>query len=279
MERACFDAVRSNAVLLEELKHCEADVDCREVASLVAGHCGTFVNELAFTAQRETVSENLHACDSIPQVVFPCPKLRAACRQNRCEGEPIAEIPEECSEQTAALTTAAAASRACTEDQQCGLFLGVATTNEWLGANVKPRSALSLACGTTLEPLFAIPPPGPRLGEAPFPICNAGRCEVLDGTEKFTTTVSAKSDSLEVTQPDECINSFVRSLHGRLVNLSFRVSIARDGSLNQFEFFEPESLSPAAARLFAYQLHQCRMPVVRGGHPVSVRMTYRMHVR
>ncbi|MGV3623027.1 MAG: hypothetical protein ACO1OB_19565 [Archangium sp.] len=277
VEVACMEAVRSNAQLLatDELTQCENDVDCREVAALVSGRCGTFVNEREFVSRQRTVRENLHACDTIPQVVFPCPKLRAACRQHRCEGEPIAEIADDCAEQTAKLKASSSASLRCTEDSQCQAFLNGAATSQWLEENAPQRSALSLACGTTVEPLFAVDARKRRASDEPFPACNDGRCVILKGDETYTTKVRADSLPLDkVTEIDPCfINVLIRA---RMPKMVVRATVAHDGSVNQFEFLHPSNLTPAAMRSYAYQLHQCRVPFTRGGQPVSFRWTLTM---
>lgn len=283
-ERACLAALdeTNERFAAPELVRCEHDLDCRAVAPLVSGRCNVFANAAAFEAQREAIRAQVATCEPVVQVVPRCPRLRPTCQSGRCAGEPISELPDECTELTESLLTDAKKGNACQLDEECTVLGGTPTSVAFVSASLERREHLARACGTVPPPLFAVK----EATEEAF--CVAGRCVSERASPQFTTVVRGKRQLVPPELDHECIKDrflatfrdprefYVRPREWVLVYVA---NLDTEGRQNQFEFVVPSGLSVEAQHAFASRLSECRakQPARYRGKPIAIRERFTIH--
>lgn len=121
--RACLDAITRSGERLasDEFATCARDSDCRGVSALLSGHCGTIANAKVFDAHLEEFRAQTATCGPVLQLAPACLRLQPVCRESRCAGEPISEMPDECAELRASLEADAEKANTCSVDAECTL--------------------------------------------------------------------------------------------------------------------------------------------------------------
>lgn len=275
-ERACLGAIEQAGARLasDEFRGCERDSDCQGVSPLLSGRCGTFANAKRFDEHLDEFRAQTQTCRPVVQIMPRCVRLQPVCRANRCEGEPIATIPDECDELGKALAADADRANTCQADEDCA-SLGEderPTSTAFLAASLERQEKLARACGTIPPLLSSVR----RMPSDAF--CVAGRCSNERAAAKFTTVVR---DRLPITRPkfeSDCLGEqFLASFkqhhpRGREWLLSFVANIDEEGRANQFEFQVPDDLSVEAQHALASRIAQCRAEPARyRGKPIAVR--------
>lgn len=275
-ERACLDALTLNGSRLDsaEFTACERDLDCRGVSALLSGRCGAVVNARVFDSHLTEFAQQTATCDPVLQLVPRCPHLRPVCRAHVCAEEAVAELPDECAEQRAALIASADTANRCELDAQCTVLEDRPTSVEFAASSLDQQEHLAQACGTVPPKLFLVRP------ETTEAFCVSGRCVSEKASPQFTTVVR---DRHAFTRPefdstclkDQFLASFTNEdwiRRQREWLLSYWVNLDANGHQNQFEFLVPANLSLAAQRSFAARLGTCRAkPALYRGKPMAIR--------
>jgi hypothetical protein len=266
----------------EEFSRCDHDSDCAEVAPVVSGSCGRFVNTTTFEAHFDTFQAQTNECTQAVQLVPLCPPLRAQCVEGRCAGDSISEMPDECESGKKALRTAAAAANSCREDEECTLLEGnIVGSVAFANGSRTAQDALARACGSRAPVLHGMKqPPGVHA------FCFERRCHSSDDERaaRLTTVVRSTSFTAPEFDKDCFVRAFteafnLRKFKGQGGSFEIEVMLRVDASarLSQFQFVKPSNLSAETRAALAHRLHDCpaRQPGRRRGKPVPVMLLHR----
>lgn len=281
---ACAAAgVKAQALLAtDEFSRCEHDSDCAEVAPVVSGACGRFVNAATFEAHFDTFQAQTNECTQAVQLVPLCPRLRAQCVAGRCAGDSISELPDECESGKKALRTAAAAANTCAEDEECTLLEGdIVGTAAFAKATRTEQDGLARVCGSRAPVLHGMKqPPGAQA------FCFERRCHSSADERAARLTTVVRSTSFTDPQFDQACFSraFTEAFNlgkyrGARGSFQIQVNLRVDASarIGQFQFIKPSNLSEETRAALAHRLHECPalQPGRRRGKPVPVMVLYR----
>lgn len=279
VERACLEAISraGERLATDEFAACTRDSDCRPISPLLSGHCGTVANARVFDAHLEDFQAQTAICDPAVQLVPKCIQLQSVCRQERCTGEPISELPDECAELRAAFEKDADKANTCQLDSDCSVFgTDRPATEAFLSSSLDRQEQLARACGTVLPSLFVVRPVPTEV------FCVAGRCVTEKASPHFTTVVQSRR---AITPPvldhacitEKFISAFTNLRRRREWLVQFVSNLDVTGRQNQFEFIHPADLSVDAQSALASRLSECRSkPALFRGKPIAIREVFRI---
>lgn len=256
---ACAAATEQTSGLMGDADStgCTHDLDCQEVSALLAGRCGVFVNAKQFASRRAEYSSRIAACDALTQVVPRCPALQPVCLEERCQGQTVAAIDDECTERREALVAEAKKDNRCTTDTDCVLFETVPTSTHFVEENLEARGKLARACGSVSTQLFeteALEPEAYRVDS---------QCAAIKPSAGMVATIKGARPFERAELDSECMRKAVTgSFHNfnRVPDhwaFTVRLNVSAVGVLNQFDFIEPGNWPEATQRAVAWRLHQC----------------------
>ena len=281
VERACLEQISRSGERLasEEFATCARDSDCRGISALLSGLCGTIANARRFDAHLDEFQTQTAICDPVVQLVPRCLRLRPVCREGRCAGEPVSEMPDECTELRASLEADAQKANTCNVDAECTVTENDRPTSVAFRAGALDRQeALARACGTVPSLLYVV-------RHQPIEsFCVNQRCMTEKSNPQFTTVVhdtAFRPPELDreciIRQFKAAFTDWRKLVDRKRWSIDYFASLDARGRQNQFEFVAPADLSLETQRALASRLIECRAkPATWRGKPIAIRERFRI---